>query len=291
MGIDDIMPPTSDNEILIAAQVTDHLATLVAISSSTTAQDAAEALARLGPRGLRALAGALADMSMDVEARQWAALALGDSGNEEAALAPLVAALSYTEARYLPLAAAVALGRLGTVGAAEALAAALADITGVFGSAHAHALRRIGAPAVPALLQALVAGNAPQRRWAAYVLGWVRDPQAFAPLLAALGDPVAAVRQNAAGALDGLGDARAASALLTLLDDPSPSVRASAAGALGRLGGAEAIPVLERLQREDHSIDDEGDRVSESATWALEEIAARLATQQIGEGGLGPQED
>jgi HEAT repeat protein len=184
MGREDIMPPNGDDEALIATQVANHLATLVAITSSTAAQEAAEALAHLGPQGLQTLADVLADSSLDVESRQWAALALGDSGNEAVALGPLVAALRDTGgARYLPLAAAVALGRLGTVGAAEALAAALADTSGVLGTAHVNALRRIGAPAVPALLQALADGSDTQRRWAAYVLGWARDPRAFAPLL------------------------------------------------------------------------------------------------------------
>jgi HEAT repeat protein len=272
MKRDNIMPPTGDDEVLIAAHVASHLATLVAITSSARAQDAAEALARLGPRGLQALADALADTRLDIESRQWAALALGDSGDEAAALGPLVAALGYTGARYLPFAAAVALGRLGTVGAAEALTEALADTSGVFGTAHVNALRRIGAPAVPALLQALAAGSATQRRWAVYVVGWARDPQAFAPLLAALSDPEAAVRNEAAGALGWLGDTRATSALLTLLDDPSPSVRVTAASVLGRFGEAEAIPALERLRREDHSEDDGGYTVSETAAWALETI-------------------
>lgn len=285
------MPPTGDDEVLIATQVANHLATLVAITSSAAAQDAAEALARLGTPGLRALAEALADTSQDVEARQWAALALGGSGNEAVALDPLVAALRDTSgARYLPLAAAVALGRLGTAGAADALAAALADPTGVLGTAHVFALRKIGVPAVPALLQALAVGSDVQRRWAAYVLGLVHDPQTLAPLLAALGDADAGVRQNAAGALAWLADARAAPALLALLDDPSPSVRAQAASALGQLGGAEAVPALERLRREDHGEDDEGDPVSETAAWALEAIAARLAAPQSGEDVLGPRE-
>lgn len=183
MKRDDRVSPTGGEDVLIAAQVASHIATLVEIRSSWSAQDAAEALGRLGPQGLRALAEALADTSLDVESRQWAALALGDSGNEEAALGPLVAALGYTGARYLPLAAVIALGRLGTVGAAEALSAALADTTGAFGGSHAHALRRIGASAVPALLRALRGDSAIQRCLAAWVLEWVHDPQALGPLL------------------------------------------------------------------------------------------------------------
>jgi HEAT repeat protein len=270
-----------------ATEIAGHLATLAAITNSGDAKFAAQALARLGSPGLAALTHLLADSTADTEARQWAALALGGSHDEAVALGPLVAALhDVNGARYLPLAAAVALGQLGTAGAAEALVAVLDGPSEIYSSAPYFALREIGAPALPALQRALETGSDLQRGRAAYLLGWLREPKAFEVLIGALRDPYAPVRLEAAGALGALGDARAAPALLPLLADTSADVRAAAAYALGRCGGAEAVPTLERLRAEDHETVDtdeweEEEMVSEYAARALDQIADRLAATRI----------
>jgi HEAT repeat protein len=229
----------------------------------------------------------LADASLDWKVRQWAAMALGKSGDETVALKPLTAALldASTEARHLPMAAAVALGTLGTAGAAEALVEALAGSSEVYAAAPAYWLARIGTPAVPALLRVLGTGSVSQRRSAASLLSLLRDPRAFTALVAALRDPEAAVRQEAARGLSQLGDAQATPALLPLLADPSPPVRRAAAFALGVCGGSEAIPALERMRNEARDGDDEGGPVADLAVWALDAIAARQRSTQAREHG------
>jgi HEAT repeat protein len=308
----------SDKEDANTAElISSHLATLTSITNSGDAKHAAEDLARLGPPGLAALVRVLADPAADTEARQWAALGLGGSGNEAVALGPLVAALHDVDgARYLPLAAAIAMGRLGTAAAAEALVEVLDGPPEFYRFSHVNALRRIGTPAVPALLRALETGIGTQRHWAASILGELHEPRALQPLIAALGDIDEGIRTTAAGALGWLGDARAAPALLPLLSDPTPSVRAQAAHALGRLEGtkvvpastllpllndpspdvraaavqalgrigeAEAVTALERLRQDDHAEDEERITVSEYAAWALDEITARLDAAHITE--------
>jgi HEAT repeat protein len=266
----------------VAREIAGHLATLAAITNSGDAKYAAQDLARLGTSGLAALTSLLSDSTADTEARQWAALALGDSHDEAVALGPLVTALHNMDGeRYVAYTAALALGRLGTAAAAAALVAVLDGPRGVYSGAPLFALRQIGAPAFPALLRALETGSDLQRRWAADLLGDLSESRAFEALIAALRDPYAPVRREAADALGVLGDARAEPALLALLADTSPDIRAAAAGALGRCGGAEAVPALERLRAEDHEtaeVDDWEEPVSETAAWALDQIAARLAT-------------
>ncbi|HEV8193203.1 MAG TPA: HEAT repeat domain-containing protein [Ktedonobacterales bacterium] len=271
----------------IPAEIRHQLSALTTSTNRAAAEGAAEALARLGPSGLAALTRVLADTSVDGEVRQWAAIALGKSGDETAALEPLTAALLDTssEARHLPLAAAVALGALGTSGAAEALVEALAGPSEVYADAPAYWLIRIGTPAVPALLRVLGTGRVSQRRRAAFLLSLLRDARASTALIAALRDPEVAVRQEAARGLSRLGDAQATPALLPSLADPSPSVRRAAAFALGMCGGSEAVPALERLRNEDRDGDDEGAPVAEIAAWALDAIAARQRTTQAREHG------
>jgi bilin biosynthesis protein len=60
---------------------------------------------------------------------------------------------------------------------------------------------RIGAPAVPALIQALGDSDRDVRRAAAEALGKLGDPQAVSPLIQALGDRSENVRRAAAEAL------------------------------------------------------------------------------------------
>jgi hypothetical protein len=73
------------------------------------------------------------------------------------------------------------------------------------------------------------------RYWAALVLGDTGDPQAIAPLVAALGDPDANLRTVAAAGLGKLGDTRAVTSLAGALDDPEEEVREVAANALKTL--------------------------------------------------------
>ncbi len=140
-----------------------------------------------------------------------------------------------------------ALARLGDLGpetpaVVQALVAALGDEDLYLRGAAALALGRIGAPAVPALTQALQGPRSEVRWSAAIALGRVGSPAlvALPALTKALTDASEHVRQAAAVALGGLGpSARSAAPELTrLLSDRDEAVRAAAALALRQIDPA-----------------------------------------------------
>ena len=141
-----------------------------------------------------------------------------------------------------------------------------------------------GAPAVPALIQALGDSDRDVRRAAATRArlransqgdsGWdVRRAAAEAlvkigtpavsPLIQALGDRSENVRAAAAWALGDLGDPQAIPALIQALGDQSENVRWAAAWALGDLGDPQAVPPLIKALR------DRSENVRCAAAWAL----------------------
>jgi HEAT repeat protein len=101
-----------------------------------------------------------------------------------------------------------------------------------------------GAPAVPALIQALGDSGWEVRRAAAWALGKLGDPQAVPALIQALGDDWYDVRAAAAWALGAIGDPQAVPALIQALGDDWYDVRAAAAWALGAIGDPQAVPAL-----------------------------------------------
>ncbi len=108
----------------------------------------------------------------------------------------------------------MALGAIGDPQAVPPLIQALghapfADDWDAVRRAAAEALVRIGAPAVPALIQALGDDWDAVRRAAAWALGAIGDPQAVPALIQALGDSDSAVRRAAAWALGAIGDPQA----------------------------------------------------------------------------------
>lgn len=130
---------------------------------------------------------------------------------------------------------------------------ALASTDGVERHKAREELRRIGRPAVPALLKALQSPSEHARWEAAKALGKIADPRAAPALVSTLADDKAAVRWLAATALINLGrDALAP--LLLGLEGNSDSIwfRDGAHHVLHNLvkdGVAdEAIPVLEALE-------------------------------------------
>ncbi|MBK9140102.1 MAG: HEAT repeat domain-containing protein [Verrucomicrobia bacterium] len=183
--------------------------------------------------------------------------------------------------------AAAALGELGSSAApaARALVKALGDDQPPVVANSAHALRRIGSGALPAILAGLSASSPPIRCESALLLGgppfntearrWVeamekatrdpesrvraaavsalaqtRDPRWGRVIESALADPDFSVRYAAAWALGEYGSdtAEPAAALRRALGDPHPRVRIVAARALWRLTGDtnESLAVLER---------------------------------------------
>ncbi|WP_025322873.1 HEAT repeat domain-containing protein [Deferrisoma camini] len=140
------------------------------------------------------------------------------------------------------------LGELGRPGAAPVLASALAQGGDVAREAT-RALVKLGAGAVPAILEAAPRLDPAARLQAVLALGDIRDRRAGPLLVEALADPP--TRSAAAWALGMLGDPAHAADLLPLLSDPDWRVRMEAARALGVLEAGGADAVLDRLRRDD----------------------------------------
>src|SRR6266508_3883106 len=89
--------------------------------------------------------------------------------------------------------------------------------------AAAAALARMGAPAVPALVERLGADDPDLRQAASGVLGAIGDGHAVAPLTARLADSDANVRAAVAEALGKIGGAEAVAALRAAVDSDDPT--------------------------------------------------------------------
>ncbi|MHC4201263.1 MAG: HEAT repeat domain-containing protein [Planctomycetota bacterium] len=119
------------------------------------------------------------------------------------------------------------------------------------------ALKRMGRPAVPALVEALRDKNSSLRGEAAQVLGWIgADAKEAVPALARALKDVDYVSVLAAGALCKIGPAAkdAVPSLIKALEDEYEELRTSAACALSAVGAPaaeKAVPVLIRRLRDD----------------------------------------
>src|SRR4028118_533274 len=136
-------------------------------------------------------------------------------------------------------------------------------------------LRKIGEPAIPALMKALQDKNLQVRRSAADLLRQI-GPPAIPALAKALKNSDANVRSIAAYVLGNIG-AKAQTALpqlIPLLQDSNAKVRSSAASALGRIGAEAqtAVPQLVPL------LTDSNAKVRSNAASALEGIGAEAQT-------------
>ncbi len=139
--------------------------------------------------------------------------------------------------------AAYALGRSREITAVPALVLALQDSYSGVQREAADALDKIGAAAVPMLIQVLKSNNDLARQYAAQALGQIRDGTAVPALILALQDSNSGVRRSAAYALGEIGDVSAVSALIHALQDSNEWVRVYAAEALGKLD-VSAVPAL-----------------------------------------------
>jgi len=185
----------------------------------------AESLAKVGPEAVEPLARALRDR--DPRVRGGAARALELMGPRATAAVPvLIAALADHET--------------------------LAELEPARGSSYVDrdreeeprpsgydaALRAIGAPAVPALLERLDSPDRNARVLALSAIGFIggEAKSAVPRLLSLLNDPH--IRLEAASALGGIGPAARAAIppLLAGLKDPDPAFRARAAETIGRIG-------------------------------------------------------
>jgi HEAT repeat protein len=142
-------------------------------------------------------------------------------------------------------------------------------------SAAIAALEGIGAPALPALAEALSGGDASAAIALAGLIGQVGGSEAVALL-----EPLArsADTNIATAAISALGRTREPSAtplLLSALERENEWLRFAALGALGEHGDERAVPALERLLSEPLT--------EEAAATALEEIASAQALRALAE--------
>lgn len=179
---------------------------------SRAREAASSALVALGAAAIDPLLEALCDASSTPRLCEYAARILAHSG--EAGIRPLIEALNH------PLFSA----RLSAT----------------------YTLERIGAEAVPSLLE----GTRRSERWirlqAVMALGRIQDSEAVPALLERLEDSDPEVRETAAFSLGQLGLA-ALPQVIKAAEHPSPLVRQGAVQALGKIGSYQAMPVLGKI--------------------------------------------
>jgi HEAT repeat protein len=96
------------------------------------------------------------------------------------------------------------------------------------------AMRRVGNPAIPTLLQTLADSDVAVRKAACEALGAIRDPTSVPSLVCLLADSNSDIRTAAATALGRIGKV-AIPALLQALESDSGRIRAAACSALGEI--------------------------------------------------------
>jgi HEAT repeat protein len=133
------------------------------------------------------------------------------------------------------------------------------------------------AAALPALVEVLAAGPGPGARdAAAAALGRIGAPAI--PLVVerlSAPDSDTDLRQAAAGVLGAIGDPRAVPALTARLADPDPNVRGAVAEALGKIGGLDAVAALRA------AVDSDDATLRLSAVEALGALRASLPAARI----------
>jgi len=235
---------------------------------------AAEALAQLGETGIQALIDGCYSVDKDLRKQ-----ALNNLGKQRvraavpAALANLkkekfvvpgnaIAALGLIGDRsaardIIPfltnkderLGAATALGLLRDPQAVDPLLATLMDTEKAYRDAAILALRRIGVPALPALMRDLKSPEVLMRRAAASGTIGTGSPTTNVALAAALRDPDEEVRVSAALALGWKGNVAAVGALVQALSDAKWRVVDAAVKGLGEIGTEAIGPLLAVLSQ------------------------------------------
>jgi HEAT repeat protein len=153
------------------------------------------------------------------------------------------------------VAAARALGYIGSKRAVKHLVTARKEGNIGMKIASITALTRIGDPALDALIEALKDKDEFVRKYAAEALGIIGDEAAVEPLIDALKDEYAPVRENAVFSLDLIGDPDAVDGLIIALKDDIPLIKSSAARTLGKMGDHRAIePLIDALLDPSYSV-------------------------------------
>jgi len=186
------------------------------------------------------VAPALYNLEPLPKSRKGAALkALGLIGDKQAvpAIIPFLKDVDLREA------AVTSLGQIADPRAVEPVVSTLLVTEKRYRNAAILALRRIGAPAFPALVRELKSSQVLMRRGAADALVGSDSTGVNGPLMTALKDPDSEVRASAALALGWEGNTAAVPSLVTALSDQSWHVVDSAVSALSEVG-SPAVPAL-----------------------------------------------
>jgi HEAT repeat protein len=118
---------------------------------------------------------------------------------------------------------------------------------------------KVGAPAVPALLEAVTSPDPRTREGATWALGYTGgDPRARDALLGLLHDPFPGVREAAAGSLSAFNDEDVQVALAAMLRDDVASVRLAAINTLYQIaapghGSQKILPIVADAAAHDDS--------------------------------------
>jgi HEAT repeat protein len=236
----------------------------------------------------------------DLDIRQWAAIALGNTGSKKAIKSLLKFLKSSDESECFW--AAIALGRIGDKRAIKSLIAALKNKDRGLRAWAALTLGDIGgSKAVLPLVESLKDEDVLVRSWSADALSFVGDKRAIESLIVALTDNHNEVRSSAAFALGQLSDdilnfkdielgsslvkKRAkfstiyyivVESLLNALKDEDSLVRFRAVSALGKIGNVSALPALKQIAENDTDkvrLNEKTSRtVKEAAEEAIEQI-------------------
>jgi hypothetical protein len=118
--------------------------------------------------------------------------------------------------------------------------------------ALANIFKRIGSPAVPALIEALDTEHLDQLRNTARCLGEIGDKSATHALLGLFGHDNHTVRSGAVTAVGRCHDSSAVSDCIVMLQDKTEPVRKSAAVALGRIADSRAASSLIEVLDDSH---------------------------------------
>jgi len=230
----------------------------------------ASSIIALGKTGDRNAAKHLVGILENKNEVEWlrgcAAIALSRIPTEEG-VQPLIEALQ-DDSLFVSRAAVLALGDLKCRPAIPYLEEILQDPgKKELQASIVSVLKTIGGTEVaPALLQAL--GNPDKRvkRNAALALGELRIEKAVLPLMKLMKDEDECLRAIAASSLGLIGDNRAVETLIEALNDHSKTVRTIAASSLGYLGDSGALSALQK------ALHDENKTVREIVTIALSKL-------------------
>ncbi len=255
----------------LGPQTTDDLRFL--LSDRGPYNGAADALSRLGPRGVAPLVQASYQDDLDLrraalssmglqkvkaavvpaifnltdkkEDKKGSALkALGFIGDRRATL-PLIPFLQTGDREK----AVTSLGLIGDPRAVEPILSTMTITEMRYRNAAIIALRRIGAPAFPALVRELGSPQPLMREAAAASLIGSKSSSVNGPLMAAVKDTDPEVRASAASALGWTGNVAAVPSLVVALSDKRWPVVDASVGALGAIGVSAADPLLAVLRK------------------------------------------